>query len=174
MTRPPICCDCVNMRPSNPPGSVALVQNYGSVAIAPRPLEEMPKKVGRAVLSRKLECAMRWKSLSAAGIAQIDAGGGRPNQAGPNSAPTAFDRRSQRSASSERGVNSTSSRLISGRLSPASPAARQCRTCCLRANENSRPLRCLVFRGSIPHPMPSLCTLHDRCCRSSPSSLETS
>ena len=26
-------------------------------------------------------------------------------------------------------------------------------------NENPRPLRCLIFRGSIPHPMQSLCTL---------------
>src|SRR5262249_22813978 len=26
------------------------------------------------------------------------------------------------------------------------------RTCCLRASENSRPLQCLIFRGSIPHP----------------------
>src|SRR5262249_1693294 len=37
------------------------------------------------------------------------------------------------------------------------------RTCCLRANENPRPLRCLIFRGSIPHPMQSLCTLRDHC-----------
>jgi Malate/L-lactate dehydrogenase len=36
-------------------------------------------------------------------------------------------------------------------------------TCCLRANENSRPLRCLIFRGSIPHPMQLLCTLRDHC-----------
>src|SRR3954452_2487582 len=47
---------------------------------------------------------------------------------------------------------------------PLTPAGRQhlacrCRTCCLRANENPRPLRCLIFRGSIPHPMQSLCTL---------------
>src|SRR5205823_5565390 len=38
-----------------------------------------------------------------------------------------------------------------------------CRTCCLRANENPRPLRYLIFRGSIPHPMQSLCTLRDHC-----------
>ena len=48
------------------------------------------------------------------------------------------------------------------------PAGRQhlayrCRTCCLRANENSRPLRRMIFRGSITHPMPSLCTLRDHC-----------
>ena len=41
---------------------------------------------------------------------------------------------------------------------PSTPAGRQhlawrCRTCCLRANKNSRPPRCLIFRGSIPHPM---------------------
>src|SRR5262249_1267187 len=36
-------------------------------------------------------------------------------------------------------------------------------TCCLRANENPRPLQCLTFRGSIPHPMQSLCTLRDHC-----------
>src|SRR6185436_3573805 len=35
--------------------------------------------------------------------------------------------------------------------------------CCLRANENPRPLRCLIFRGSIPHPMQSLCTLRNHC-----------
>src|ERR1700758_786961 len=51
---------------------------------------------------------------------------------------------------------------------PSTPAGRQhlaerCRTCCLRANENPRPLRCLIFRGSIPHPMQSLCTLRDHC-----------
>src|SRR5215470_15560313 len=51
---------------------------------------------------------------------------------------------------------------------PLTPAGRQhlaerCRTCCLRANENPRPLRCLIFRGSIPHPMQSLCTLRNRC-----------
>src|SRR6476661_5407328 len=49
---------------------------------------------------------------------------------------------------------------------PLTPAGRQhlacrCRTCCLRANENPRPLRCLIFRGSIPHPMQSLCTLRN-------------
>src|SRR5262245_35069980 len=47
---------------------------------------------------------------------------------------------------------------------PSTPAERQhlawrCRTCCLRASRNSRPLRYLIFRGSIPHPMQSLCTL---------------
>src|SRR6516165_4475342 len=36
-------------------------------------------------------------------------------------------------------------------------------TCCLRANENPRPLRYLIFRGSIPHPMQSLCTLRNHC-----------
>ena len=42
----------------------------------------------------------------------------------------------------------------------------RCRTCCLRASKNSRPLRCLTFRGSIPHPMQQLCTLRVRlCCR---------
>src|SRR6266540_1842715 len=51
---------------------------------------------------------------------------------------------------------------------PSTPAGRQhlawrCRTCCLRANRNSRPLRYLIFRGSIPHPMQSLCTLRDHC-----------
>src|SRR4051794_41963995 len=40
---------------------------------------------------------------------------------------------------------------------PLTPAGRQhlacrCRTCCLRADENPRPLRCLIFRGSIPTP----------------------
>jgi hypothetical protein len=44
------------------------------------------------------------------------------------------------------------------------PAGRQhlawrCRTCCFRANKNSQPLRYLIFRGSIPHPVQSLCTL---------------
>src|SRR5262249_54002045 len=33
----------------------------------------------------------------------------------------------------------------------------------LRASENSRPLQCLIFRGSIPHPMQSLCTLRVHC-----------
>src|SRR5436190_14844066 len=37
----------------------------------------------------------------------------------------------------------------------------RCRTCCLRANENPRPLRYLIFRGSIPHPRQSLCTLRN-------------
>src|SRR4051812_42731910 len=51
---------------------------------------------------------------------------------------------------------------------PLTPAGRQhlayrCRTCCLRANENPQPLRCLIFRGSIPHPMQSLCTLRNHC-----------
>ena len=54
---------------------------------------------------------------------------------------------------------------------PLTPAGRQhlafveerCRTCCLRASKNSRPLRCLTFRGSIPHPVQSLCTLRDHC-----------
>jgi hypothetical protein len=57
---------------------------------------------------------------------------------------------------------------------PLTPAGRQhlafleerCRTCCLRANENPRPLRCLTLRGSIPHPIQQLCTLRVRhCCR---------
>src|SRR5207249_49960 len=34
---------------------------------------------------------------------------------------------------------------------------------CLRANRNPRPPRHLIFRGSIPHPMQSLCTLRNRC-----------
>jgi hypothetical protein len=51
---------------------------------------------------------------------------------------------------------------------PSTPAGRQhlakrCRTCCLRANRNPRPLRYLIFRGSIPHPMQSLCTLRNHC-----------
>src|SRR5215831_13129474 len=33
----------------------------------------------------------------------------------------------------------------------------------LRANENSRVLRCLIFRSSTPQPMQSLCTLRDHC-----------
>jgi hypothetical protein len=37
------------------------------------------------------------------------------------------------------------------------------RTCCFRGNEDSRPLRYLIVRGSIPHPMQSLCTLRSRC-----------
>jgi hypothetical protein len=51
---------------------------------------------------------------------------------------------------------------------PSTPAGRQhlawrCRTCCLRANKDPRPLQCLIFRGSIPHPMQSLCTLRTHC-----------
>src|SRR5215467_3453634 len=51
---------------------------------------------------------------------------------------------------------------------PSTPAGRQhlawrCCTCCLRASKNSRPLRYLIFRGSIPHPMQSLCTLRLHC-----------
>jgi hypothetical protein len=38
------CPQFVGMRPSNPPGSVALFQNCESVAIAPQFLEEMPRK----------------------------------------------------------------------------------------------------------------------------------
>jgi hypothetical protein len=38
-------------------------------------------------------------------------------------------------------------------------------TYCLRANENPRPLRCLIFRGSIPRPVQSLCTLRNHCCQ---------
>src|SRR6476469_9647630 len=30
-------------------------------------------------------------------------------------------------------------------------------------NVATRPLRCLIFRGSIPHPMQSLCTLRNHC-----------
>jgi hypothetical protein len=30
-------------------------------------------------------------------------------------------------------------------------------------NRNSRPLRYLIFRGSIPHPMQLLCTLRNHC-----------
>src|SRR3974377_1756251 len=57
---------------------------------------------------------------------------------------------------------------------PLTPAGRQhlafveerCRTVCLRASKNSRPLRCMTFRGSIPQPMQQLCTLRVRhCCR---------
>ena len=44
---------------------------------------------------------------------------------------------------------------------PWTPAGRQ--HLALRANRNSRPLQCLTFRGSIPHPMQSLCTLRSRC-----------
>ena len=51
--------------------------------------------------------------------------------------------------------------LDRGRAS--APRLQRCRTCCLRANENPWPLRCLIFRGSIPHPMQSLCTLRDHC-----------
>src|SRR5262249_18588885 len=43
------------------------------------------------------------------------------------------------------------------------PMRSLCSTCCLRASENSRPLQCLIFRGSIPHPMQSLCTLRVHC-----------
>ena len=54
---------------------------------------------------------------------------------------------------------------------PWTPAGRRhlafveerCRTCCLRASKNSRPLRYLTFRGSIPHSMQSLCTLRNHC-----------
>ena len=54
------------------------------------------------------------------------------------------------------------------RMWPSTPAGRQhlawrCRTCCLRANRNSQPLQCLTFRGSIPHPVQSLCTLRNHC-----------
>src|SRR3974390_3750848 len=57
---------------------------------------------------------------------------------------------------------------------PLTPAGRQhlafveerCRTYCVRASKNSPPLRCVTFRGSIPHPMQQLCTLRVRhCCR---------
>src|SRR5712692_6068877 len=51
---------------------------------------------------------------------------------------------------------------------PSTPAGRQhlawrCPPSCLRANRNPRPLRYLIFRGSIPHPMQLLCTLRSRC-----------
>ena len=39
-------------------------------------------------------------------------------------------------------------------------ASQRTRTCCLRRNGTSRPLHRHEFRGSIPHPMRSLCTLH--------------
>ena len=39
-------------------------------------------------------------------------------------------------------------------------ASQRTRTCCLRRNGTSRPLRRHGFRGSILHPMHSLCTLH--------------
>src|SRR5688572_1599248 len=32
-----------------------------------------------------------------------------------------------------------------------------------KVSDDFRPLRCLIFRGSIPHPMQSLCTLRDHC-----------
>src|SRR5215510_12246251 len=48
-------------------------------------------------------------------------------------------------------------------LDPGRATAPRIAECCLRANENPRPLRCLIFRGSIPHPMQSLCTLRDHC-----------
>ena len=32
-------------------------------------------------------------------------------------------------------------------------------------DKDSRPLRYLIFRGSIPHPMQSLCTLRNHCCQ---------
>ena len=61
---------------------------------------------------------------------------------------------------------------------PLTPAGRRhlayrCLTCCLRANENPRPLRCLIFRGSIPHPMQSLCTLRNHCRQWPPKVTET-
>ena len=58
--------------------------------------------------------------------------------------------------------------ILSHVMWPWTPAGRRhlalrCRTCCLRANKNPRPLRYLIFRGSIPHPMQSLCTLRNHC-----------
>jgi hypothetical protein len=45
----------------------------------------------------------------------------------------------------------------------SAPRIKRCRTCCLRAIGDPRPLRHLIFRGSIPHPIQSLCTLRDYC-----------
>src|ERR1700737_3004187 len=47
---------------------------------------------------------------------------------------------------------------------PSTPAERRhlawrCRTCCLRRFRASRPPQNSSFRGSIPHPIRSLCTL---------------
>src|ERR1700730_17941725 len=53
---------------------------------------------------------------------------------------------------------------------PSTPAERRhlacrCRTCCLRRFRASRPPQSYLFRGSIPHPIRSLCTLRIRRCR---------
>src|SRR3984893_3975889 len=50
---------------------------------------------------------------------------------------------------------------------PSTPAVRRhlaqrCRTCCLRRFRASRPPQNSSFRGSIPHPIRSLCTLRTR------------
>src|ERR1700720_2997097 len=50
---------------------------------------------------------------------------------------------------------------------PSTPAERRhlawrCRTCCLRRFRASRPPQNSSFRGSIPHPIRSLCTLRIR------------
>ena len=50
---------------------------------------------------------------------------------------------------------------------PSTPAERRhlacrCRTCCLRRYRASRPPQNSSFRGSIPHPIRSLCTLRTR------------
>src|SRR6202048_4223125 len=50
---------------------------------------------------------------------------------------------------------------------PSTPAERRhlaerCRTCCLRRFRASRPPQSYFFRGSIPHPIRSLCTLRIR------------
>src|ERR1700724_110560 len=50
---------------------------------------------------------------------------------------------------------------------PSTPAerrhlAKRCRTCCLRRFRASRPPQSYFFRGSIPHPIRSLCTLRIR------------
>src|ERR1700720_806227 len=50
---------------------------------------------------------------------------------------------------------------------PSTPAERRhlawrCRTCCLRRFRASRPPQNSSFRGSIPHPIRSLCTLRTR------------
>src|SRR5580704_12019636 len=52
-------------------------------------------------------------------------------------------------------------------MGPSTPAerrhlAKRCRTCCLRRFRASRPPQNSSFRGSIPHPIRSLCTLRTR------------
>jgi hypothetical protein len=48
-------------------------------------------------------------------------------------------------------------------LRPRQGISKRCCTCCLRASENSGTLQCLIFRGSLLHPMQSLCTLRVHC-----------